>query len=82
MARDESEKLSRVIHPPNGIYSPVYHQVDSHRYVINQRMAAMKHNFKVEENNDPREEVNLFEESCEVNEIYNLHDRYKILTLV
>ena len=78
----ESEKLSRVIHPLIGIYSPVYHKVDSHRYVINQRMAAMKHNFKVEQNNDPREEVNLFEESCEVNEIYNLHDWYKILTSV
>ena len=82
MARDQSEKLSRVIQPPHAMYSPVYHQVDYHRYMINQRMADMKHNFKIDENNDPREEVNFFEESCEVNEIYNLHDWYKILTSV
>ena len=64
------------------MYPPEYHQVDSHRYVINQRIAEMKHNFKIDESNDPREEVNFFEESCEVNEIYNPHDRYKILTSV
>ena len=82
VARDESEKLSRVIQPSNAMYPPEYYQVDSHRYVINQRIAEMKHNFKIDESNDPREEVNFFEESCEVNEIYNSHDRYKILTSV
>ena len=60
MARNQSENLSRVIQPLNDMYPPVYHQLDSHRYVINQRMAEMKDNFKIDENNDPREEVNFF----------------------
>ena len=68
--------------PPNATYPPEYHQADSHRYVINRRIAEMKDNFKIVESNNPREEVNFFEESCEVNEIYNPHDRYKILTSV
>ena len=33
-----------------------------------------KNNFKIDENNAPKEEVEFFEESCEVNEIYSMHD--------
>ena len=68
VARDQSEKLSRKIQPPRtasreiqpAMYPPEYHQVYSHRYVINQRITEMKNNFSIDESNDPREEVNFF----------------------
>ena len=55
VARDQSEKLSRVIQPQMlCTHQSITKLIPIDRYVINQRIAEMKQNFKIDESNDPR----------------------------
>ena len=49
---------------------------------MNQNIAELKKNLKIDESNEPRDEPNFFAESCNVNDIHNPTDKYKILTTV
>ena len=61
---------------------PIYRHINSHKYYMNQKIAELKNNLKVDETNEPRDELHFFEESCNVNDIHNTNDKYKILTAV
>ena len=61
---------------------PIYRQINSHEHYMNQKIANLKNNLKIDEANEPRDELNFFEESCNVNDIHNPIDKYKILTAV
>ena len=56
--------------------------LETFKNFMNQKIAELKSNLKTDERNDPRDELNFFEESCNVNDIFNINDRYKILTAV
>ena len=58
---------------------PIYRQISSHENYMNQKIAELKNNLKIDESNQPRDEPNFFEESCNVNNIHNPTDIDKIL---
>ena len=49
---------------------------------MNQKIAELKNNLKIDESNGTKNQHNFFEESCNLNDIHNPIDKYKILTAV
>ena len=51
--------------------------------MVNSRIADIKKTFKIDQNNDPRDEVGFFfEETFRISEISSHNDMYKVLTAV
>ena len=61
---------------------PVYRQINSPEHHMNQKIAELKNSLKIDETIEPRNELNIFVESCNVNDIHNPIDKYKMLTAV
>ena len=67
MTQNQNNYFSKSTQFPNLNYLCIVKCTLIDKYIVNQRAAEMTNNFKIDENNDPRQEVKLLEESCEVN---------------
>ena len=66
----------------NSLCPPIYRKTNSHEHYMKQKIAELLNNLKTDESNEPKDELNFFEESCNVNDIHNPIDKYKMLTAV
>ena len=67
--------------PSHAIY-PQRDQSQSQWHMMTSKIAEIKSTLKIDKQNDPRDEVRFFEDTCKVNEIFDHNVMYKILTAV